>query len=129
MATVGNFVTVKAVVRQARLPTPVLACAAAGSRHTRCRVPDVNGRQAADRSRSRRTPMSTATYADAPVEVDAEGFLQRREQWTEQRADEIPAETHVGPLTARHWEVINFMRKTYLDTRSAPSIRTLGKAS
>jgi TusE/DsrC/DsvC family sulfur relay protein len=73
--------------------------------------------------------MSTATYADAPVEVDAEGFLQRPEQWTEQMADEIAAENHVGPLTARHWEVINFMRKTYLDTRSAPSIRTLGKAS
>jgi dissimilatory sulfite reductase related protein len=29
----------------------------------------------------------------------------------------------------RHWLVIRFMRRTYLETGSAPSIRTLGKAS
>jgi TusE/DsrC/DsvC family sulfur relay protein len=71
--------------------------------------------------------MSTAAYADASV--DAEGFLTQPEQWNEQMAQQIAAENGIGQLTERHWQVINFMRTTFLDTGSAPSIRTLGKAS
>jgi dissimilatory sulfite reductase related protein len=73
--------------------------------------------------------MSTLTYAGAPVEVDAEGFLQRPEQWTEAMAHEIAAASGIVELTDRHWQVINFMRNTYLETGTAPSIRTLGKVS
>lgn len=73
--------------------------------------------------------MSTATYAGTPVEVDAEGFLTDPQQWNEQIAAEIAAEAGIAELTDRHWQVVNFMRKTYLESGSAPSIRTLGKAS
>ena len=73
--------------------------------------------------------MSTMTYAGNAVEVDAEGFLVDLEQWNEQVAAEIAAEAGIGELTERHWLVINFMRKTYLESGAAPSIRTLGKAS
>ncbi|HEX5193192.1 MAG TPA: TusE/DsrC/DsvC family sulfur relay protein [Solirubrobacteraceae bacterium] len=73
--------------------------------------------------------MSTLTYAGAPVEVDTEGFLQNTEQWTESMAHEIAAQNGIAELTDRHWQVINFMRRTYLETGSAPSIRTLGKVS
>jgi len=73
--------------------------------------------------------VSTVIYAGRPVEVDAEGFLQQPEQWTEQMAGEIGRANDIDALTERHWQVINFMRKTYLGTGSAPSIRTLGKVS
>ena len=73
--------------------------------------------------------MSTLTYAGTPVEVDPEGFLQRPEQWNEQIAQEIAAKAGIEQLTDRHWLVIHFMRNTYLETGTAPSIRTLGKAS
>ncbi|HEX2709090.1 MAG TPA: TusE/DsrC/DsvC family sulfur relay protein [Solirubrobacterales bacterium] len=73
--------------------------------------------------------MSTLTYAGTAVEVDPEGFLAQPDQWNEQIADEIAAEAGIDQLTDRHWLVINFMRDTYLDSGSAPSIRTLGKAS
>ena len=73
--------------------------------------------------------MSTMTYAGNAVEVDAEGFLVDLGQWNEQVAAEIAAEAGIGELTERHWLVINFMRKTYLESGAAPSIRTLGKAS
>ena len=73
--------------------------------------------------------MSTATYAGMPVEVDAEGFLADPQQWNEQIAAEIAAEAGIPELTDRHWQVVNFMRDTYLQSGSAPSIRTLGKAS
>ncbi|MGE5407646.1 MAG: TusE/DsrC/DsvC family sulfur relay protein [Syntrophothermus sp.] len=73
--------------------------------------------------------MSTATYAGADVDVDAEGFLTDPQQWNEEVAAAIAAEHGIETLTDRHWLVVNYMRDTYLETGSAPSIRTLGKAS
>ncbi len=73
--------------------------------------------------------MSTATYAGATVEVDAEGFLADPQQWNQEIAAEIAAENGIAALTDRHWLVVDFMRNTYLESGSAPSIRTLGKAS
>ncbi len=73
--------------------------------------------------------MTTVTYAGMPVEVDPEGFLSETEQWNEQIAAEIAAQAGVGELTDRHWLVIDFMRDSYLESGSAPSIRALGKAS
>jgi len=72
--------------------------------------------------------MSTATIACAAVEVDAEGFLTDPTQWTPAIGEEIARQNGIE-LTDRHWQVVNFLRTTYLDTGSAPSIRSLGKAS
>ncbi len=73
--------------------------------------------------------MSTATYAGADVDVDPEGFLTDPEQWNEEIAAAIAAESGIPTLTDRHWQVVNFMRDTYLRTGTAPSVRALGKAS
>ena len=73
--------------------------------------------------------MSTTTLAGSTVEVDSEGFLVDAQQWNERMAAEIARENGIEQLTDRHWQVINFMRKTYLETGSAPSIRSLGKTS
>jgi TusE/DsrC/DsvC family sulfur relay protein len=73
--------------------------------------------------------LSTLTYAGTTVDVDAEGFLTDPQQWNEEIAAEIAAENGIDELTDRHWLVIKFMRDTYLESGSAPSIRTLGKAS
>jgi tRNA 2-thiouridine synthesizing protein E len=73
--------------------------------------------------------MSSVTVAGSTVEVDAEGFLLHTEQWNQQIAGEIARANGIEQLTERHWQVVNFMRKTYLESGSAPSIRSLGKAS
>lgn len=73
--------------------------------------------------------MTTKTISGTTVEVDAEGFLQKPEQWNETMAAEIARDAGIDRLTADHWQVINFMRKTYLATGSAPSMRSLGKLS
>lgn len=44
-------------------------------------------------------------------------------------AEEMADHLGIGPLTDRQWLVIDFMRKRYLETGSAPSIRSLGKLS
>ena len=73
--------------------------------------------------------MSTTTIAATDVELNDEGFFVHPEQWTEAMAPQIARENGISELTDRHWQVINFMRRTYLETGSAPSIRTLGKVS
>lgn len=69
------------------------------------------------------------TIAGKDVEVDGEGFLQRPEQWDKTIAVELAKQVGIDTLTDRHWQVIEYMRSQYLNTGSAPSIRTLGKAS
>ena len=73
--------------------------------------------------------MTMTLIADAPVDVDAEGFLTNSEQWNDQIAEAIAKENGIAELTDRHWLVVRFMRDRYLKTGSAPSIRSLGKES
>jgi dissimilatory sulfite reductase related protein len=73
--------------------------------------------------------MTTTLIAEAPVEVDAEGFLTDPAQWNEQIAEAIAAENGIAALSDRHWLVVRFMRERYLSTGNAPSIRLLGKES
>jgi tRNA 2-thiouridine synthesizing protein E len=69
------------------------------------------------------------TYADVDTDADAEGFLTNPEQWDEELAVEIARANGIDRLTDRHWLVVHFMRDTYLTTGTAPTIRSLGKAS
>jgi TusE/DsrC/DsvC family sulfur relay protein len=73
--------------------------------------------------------MTPPTLTGVPVERDAEGFFVDPQQWTVQMADGIASQNGIDELTDRHWIVIRFMRKAYLENGSAPSIRTLGKVS
>ena len=73
--------------------------------------------------------MTITLIADAPVDVDAEGFLTDPEQWNEQLAEAIAAENGIPELTERHWLVVKFMRDRFLTTGTAPTIRSLGKES
>ena len=73
--------------------------------------------------------MTFTLIAEAPVDVDAEGFLTNPEQWNEQIARAIAGENGIPDLTDRHWLVVRFMRERYLETGNAPSIRSLGKES
>jgi tRNA 2-thiouridine synthesizing protein E len=71
----------------------------------------------------------TNTIAETSVDVDAEGFLTNPAQWNERIAEEIAAQGGIATLTPRHWLVVRFMRERFLDTGTAPSIRSLGKES
>ncbi len=73
--------------------------------------------------------MTMTLIADAPVDVDAEGFLTDPGQWNEQIAEAIAEGNGVPRLTDRHWLVVRFMRERYLATGTAPTIRSLGKES
>jgi tRNA 2-thiouridine synthesizing protein E len=73
--------------------------------------------------------MTITAVTPTNVKRDAEGFLVNPGDWTEAMAPEIARENGINVLTDRHWQVVRFMRAAYLENGSAPSIRTLGKAS
>ena len=72
--------------------------------------------------------MTPLTLQDTALDLDAEGFLQQPEQWTEAIGELIAQDLGIA-LTPRHWQVVRFMRDRYLETGAAPSIRSLGKES
>lgn len=63
------------------------------------------------------------------VARNAEGFLDRVEDWDQNLALEIARESGIPELTDRHWLVVHYMRDTYIKTGTAPTIRTLGRES
>ena len=73
--------------------------------------------------------MTTQTIAGVPVEVNEEGFLEDPDQWTRDIGTEIAKANGIDEMTDRHWQVVDFMRSTYAETGTGPSIRTLGKTS
>jgi tRNA 2-thiouridine synthesizing protein E len=77
----------------------------------------------------RRTLMSTTTITNRDIDVDAEGYMQKPEQWDRELAVELALDVGIDELTDRHWTVIEFMRNRYLETGTAPTIRSVGKQS
>lgn len=73
--------------------------------------------------------MTTTLIAETQVDVDAEGFLEHPEQWTEAVGTQIAHDAGIAELTPRHWQVVRFMRERFLSTGTAPTIRALGKES
>ena len=73
--------------------------------------------------------MSATMIAGKRLDVDAEGFLTDPSQWSEELAEEIAHENGIAELTERHRLVVRFMRERYLESGTAPSIRSLGKES
>jgi TusE/DsrC/DsvC family sulfur relay protein len=73
--------------------------------------------------------MTTTEIAGITVERDAEGFLVDPSQWNRDIGAEIARENGIDEMTPAHWQVVEFMRNRYLETGTAPSIRSLGKES
>ena len=73
--------------------------------------------------------MATKNIAGKILEVDEDGHLKNRVDWSEDVARELAKEEGVPQLTERHWLVINFMKKEFEAKGDAPSIRKLTKES
>ena len=57
-------------------------------------------------------PRHTLRVNGVEIETDSEGYLVRREQWSEDFA-RAQAEREGLTLTAEHWEVIRFLREHF----------------
>lgn len=60
------------------------------------------------------------------IETSTEGYLVNAEDWSEDIAAYLSERDNLT-LTARHWELIGFMRRYYFEHGIAPNQRTLQK--
>jgi tRNA 2-thiouridine synthesizing protein E len=58
------------------------------------------------------------------VEFDEEGFLVDPHSWTPELAKEVAGVLGLE-LTEKHWAVINFARKDFLETGESPTLRRI----
>ena len=68
-------------------------------------------------------------YAGVAVDLNEDGFLMDSGQWTPDVAEELAAQTGVGPLTERHWKVITFCREDAASQGQPPGLRRISKLS
>ena len=61
------------------------------------------------------------------VDVDEEGYLVNRDEWTDDIAKAIAVEEKLD-MSDSHWEVVNFLREYYEEYQIAPAVRVLTKA-
>ena len=67
--------------------------------------------------------MATATVLDA-VTFNAEGYMTDPNQWTREIAEIISVKEGIA-LTPDHWKVVDFSRKTALNTGKSPTLRAI----
>src|SRR5579864_663297 len=73
--------------------------------------------------------MGTMSIVGKPIELDADGNLANRNDWSDDLARELAAQEGIPELTPQHWAVINFMRAVFEKEGDSPSIRRLTKES
>ncbi|HAK34256.1 MAG TPA: sulfurtransferase TusE [Pantoea sp.] len=61
------------------------------------------------------------------IEVDGEGYLKHRDDWSEALAEQIADKEGIA-MSEAHWEVVRFVRAFYLEYNTSPAIRMLVKA-
>jgi len=61
------------------------------------------------------------------IEVDGEGYLKHRHDWSEALAEQIAHHEGIA-MSDAHWEVVRFVRAFYLEYNTSPAIRMLVKA-
>lgn len=72
--------------------------------------------------------MPLREYGGQRVEVNDEGFLTNREQWTPGVAEAIAGEAGIS-LTPEHWKVITFCREDAAKEGQPPGLRRISKLS
>lgn len=74
--------------------------------------------------------MSYIEVGDKQLELNDEGFLNNPQQWNQEVAAVLAkAEEGLESLSEDHWAVINFIREHYEQTKLAPMVRSICKAT
>ncbi len=60
------------------------------------------------------------------IATDAEGYLAKLDDWNEAVAEHLAAADNL-PLSAAHWQIVNFIRDYFQEYCTAPNLRVLQK--
>ncbi len=66
--------------------------------------------------------------AKLDCELDNDGFMTDMAGWSRDTALELADRNDIGPLTEKHWKIIDFVRDYYLETGIGPPIVKISKA-
>jgi TusE/DsrC/DsvC family sulfur relay protein len=58
-------------------------------------------------------------------EVDGDGFLSTPDIWSEEVAKLFAKLDGIAVLTEKHWAIVKFIRKNYVEKGNAPMIRSI----
>ena len=72
---------------------------------------------------------SARDYISSEPAFDEAGFLRDPLLWTEDLGREIAKLYGIGPLTEKHWRVINHIRERYLSIGGLPTLRLVCRAT
>jgi len=64
----------------------------------------------------------------APAWFDEDGFLSESENWTPSLAEDLARQAGLSELTAKHWEVIHYVRERYFSLGALPVMRLVCRA-
>jgi tRNA 2-thiouridine synthesizing protein E len=70
-----------------------------------------------------------ARSAVAPTWLDEDGFLAVSGDWTPSLAEQVAREAGIAPLSAKHWEIIDFVRERYFSIGALPVMRLVCRAA
>jgi tRNA 2-thiouridine synthesizing protein E len=63
------------------------------------------------------------------IETDGNGYLLNLDDWSEDLAKLIAKEDGIDELSAKHWDLINFLRDEYINNAgNQPNMRNITKA-
>jgi dissimilatory sulfite reductase related protein len=65
----------------------------------------------------------------SPTWFDEDGFLSESERWTASLAEDLARQAGIVELTAKHWEVIHFVRERYFSIGALPVMRLVCRAA
>jgi len=65
----------------------------------------------------------------ALISFDDDGFLVESKKWTPRLAEELARQADIAELTAKHWEVIHFVRERYFSVGALPVMRLVCRAA
>ena len=69
--------------------------------------------------------MATKKIAGKEIQINDEGFMTDRTEWTKEIAVELAKEEGIAELTIDHWKVIDFCRSSAEASGAAPTLRTI----
>jgi tRNA 2-thiouridine synthesizing protein E len=72
--------------------------------------------------------MPRKQIANVTIDVDDEGFMTDRSQWTREVAAAIAREEGIAELGPAHWKVLEFMQKELQENGAVPTIRKINKS-
>lgn len=73
--------------------------------------------------------VQSAPGRTGPAWFDDDGFLVDAGRWTPHLAEDLAREAGVEKLTAKHWEVIDFVRERYFSIGALPVMRLVCRAA